>query len=387
MKIHEYQAKAVLAAFGVVVPRGIVADTADGAVEAARKLGGDIHVVKAQVHAGGRGKGGGVRIARGLDQVRQYAEAMLGTPLVTHQTGPKGQDVKRVYIEEGIDITREIYLGLVLDRETRTIVIMASRDGGMDIEEVARNTPERILKENVDPVVGLMSFQVRNIIKGLGLTGSPAQSAGAFLSSVYRAFTEKDATLVEINPLVVTGDGRLVALDAKMMFDDNALFRHPDIAQLRDVAEEDPLEVRASEFDLSYIKLDGDIGNLVNGAGLAMATMDIIKYYGGEPANFLDVGGSASREKVKAAFEIILADHPKAILVNIFGGIMKCDVIADGVLSAVRDVDLSVPLVVRLQGTNSDEGLKIIADSDLKVITAETMSEAAQKVVSVAKGV
>jgi succinyl-CoA synthetase beta subunit len=342
--------------------------------------------VKAQVHAGGRGKGGGIKVCRSLDEVFAKAQAMLGSRLVTPQTGPQGKSVRKVYVEQGLDIARELYLGLVLDRETRKIVLMASSEGGMEIEEVAARTPEKILKEYIDFSVGIQPFHIRNICYGLGLEGEVAKKAHRFITGVYRAFVEKDASLVEINPLVVTKDGGFLALDAKMNFDDNALYRHKDVVELRDFDEEEPLEVRASQYDLNYIKLDGDIGNLVNGAGLAMATMDIIKFFGGEPANFLDVGGSADREKVRAAFEIILADKPKAILVNIFGGIMKCDIIADGIVEAAKNVKLDVPLVVRLQGTNVELGRKILAESGLSIIPAETMKEAAQKVVMAARG-
>lgn len=386
MKIHEYQAKALLASFGVEVPRGELARTPEEARAAAQRLGGGVWVVKAQVHAGARGKGGGIRVCRSLDEVSDEAGRLLGRPLVTPQTGPKGRLVRKVYVEEGLAIARELYLGMILDRETRRIVVMASTEGGMEIEEVAARTPEKILKEYVDFSVGIQPFHVRNLALGLGLTGETAKKAHRFIAGLYRAFIEKDASLVEINPLVVTAAGDLLALDAKMNFDDNALFRHRDVHALRDTDEEEPLEVRASQFDLSYIKLDGDIGNLVNGAGLAMATMDIIKHFGGEPANFLDVGGSADREKVKAAFEIILADRPKAILVNIFGGIMKCDTIADGVVAAAREVSLDVPLVVRLQGTHVEAGRRILAESGLPIIPAETMKEAAEKVVQASRG-
>ncbi len=386
MKIHEYQAKALLASFGVEVPRGELARTPEEARAAAQRLGGEVWVVKAQVHAGGRGKGGGILVCRSLDEVSDKAGRLLGRPLVTPQTGPKGRLVRKVYVEEGLAIARELYLGMILDRETRRIVIMASTEGGMEIEEVAARTPEKILKEYIDFSVGIQPFHVRNLAYGLGLAGETAKKAHRFITGLYRAFVEKDASLVEINPLVVTASGDLLALDAKMNFDDNALFRHKDVHALRDTDEEEPLEVRASQFDLSYIKLDGDIGNLVNGAGLAMATMDIIKHFGGEPANFLDVGGSADREKVKAAFEIILADRPKAILVNIFGGIMKCDTIADGVVAAAREVSLDVPLVVRLQGTHVEVGRRILSESGLPIITAETMREAAEKVVQASRG-
>ena len=385
MNIHEYQAKGVFAQFGVWVPRGNVAHTAEEAVEIARRLGGSVYVVKAQIHAGGRGKAGGVKVCKSLDEVFEAATKILGSTLVTHQTGPKGQLVRRVLVEEGLAIAKELYLSLVLDRENKRIVLMGSTEGGMEIEEVAKNTPEKIIKESIDPIVGLQPFQIRNVVAGLALFGATAKLAATFLKGLYQMFIEKDASLVEINPLVITADGQLVALDAKMNFDDNALYRQQDIVAMHDPDEEDPLEVEASKADLSYIKLDGDIGNLVNGAGLAMATMDIIQHFGGSPANFLDVGGSADRAKVKAAFEIILKDKPKAILVNIFGGIMYCDVIADGVVAAAREVDLNVPLVVRLQGTNVEEGRKILKESGLTIISAQTMEEAARKVVAASK--
>jgi len=386
MKIHEYQAKAVLASFGVAVPRGTLATTPEEARVAAQGLGGSVWVVKAQVHAGGRGKGGGIKVARTEDEVRNLAAALIGMTLVTPQTGPEGRLVRKVYIEEGLAIARELYVAMVLDRETRTIVLMASTEGGMEIEEVAAHTPDKIHKEYIDYQIGIQPFHVRNTCAALGLTGITARRAATFLSALYRAFVEKDASLAEINPMVVTTDGDLLALDAKVNFDDNALFRHPDIAGLRDTDEEDPLEVRATAHDLNYIKLSGDIGNLVNGAGLAMATMDTIQHFGGSPANFLDVGGSADRARVKAAFEIILSDNPKAILVNIFGGIMKCDVIAEGVVAAARDVGLTVPLVVRLQGTNRDAGREILAKSGLRITPVESMREAAEAVVRASRG-
>ncbi len=385
MNIHEYQAKGVFAQFGVWVPRGNVAHTAEEAVEIARRLKGSVYVVKAQIHAGGRGKAGGVKVCKSLDEVFEAATKILGFTLVTHQTGPKGQLVRRVLVEEGLAIAKELYLSLVLDRENKRIVLMGSTEGGMEIEEVAKKTPEKIIKESIDPIVGLQPFQIRNVVAGLALSGATAKLAATFLKGLYQMFIEKDASLVEINPLVITADGQLVALDAKMNFDDNALYRQQDIVAMHDPDEEDPLEVEASKADLSYIKLDGDIGNLVNGAGLAMATMDIIQHFGGRPANFLDVGGSADRAKVKAAFEIILKDKPKAILVNIFGGIMYCDVIADGVVAAAREVDLNVPLVVRLQGTNVEEGRRILKESGLTIISAQTMEEAARKVVAASK--
>ena len=386
MKIHEYQAKQLFAAYGVTIPKGKLALNAKEARAAAQEIGGNLWVVKAQVHAGGRGKAGGVKLARSLDEVEEIASKMIGMKLVTHQTGPQGKIVRKVYIEQGLDIEKEFYLSMIVDRESKRIVIMASTEGGVEIEEVAKNTPEKILKEYVDITVGIMPYNIRKIAYGLGLPKDVQKKAHKFITGLYNLFVEKDASLVEINPLVLTEQGDLIALDAKINFDDNGLYRHPDVVELRDFDEEDPSEVEASKYGLSYIKLDGDIGNLVNGAGLAMATMDIIKYYGGEPANFLDVGGSASREKVKAAFEIILKDNVKAILVNIFGGIMKCDVIADGVVAAAREVQLTVPLVVRLQGTNMELGRKILAESGLPIISAETMAEAAQKVVAAAKG-
>ena len=385
MNIHEYQAKGVFAQFGVWVPRGNVAHTAEEAVEIARRLKGSVYVVKAQIHAGGRGKAGGVKVCKSLDEVFEAATKILGSTLVTHQSGPPGQLVRRVLVEEGLAIAKELYLSLVLDRENKRIVLMGSTEGGMEIEEVAKKTPEKIIKESIDPIVGLQPFQIRNVVAGLALSGATAKLAATFLKGLYQMFIEKDASLVEINPLVITADGQLVALDAKMNFDDNALYRQQDIVAMHDPDEEDPLEVEASKADLSYIKLDGDIGNLVNGAGLAMATMDIIQHFGGRPANFLDVGGSADRAKVKAAFEIILKDKPKAILVNIFGGIMYCDVIADGVVAAAREVDLNVPLVVRLQGTNVEEGRRILKESGLTIISAQTMEEAARKVVAASR--
>ncbi len=386
MKIHEYQAKKLFADYGVTIPKGQLATTPDEAVAAAKAIGGDLWVIKAQVHAGGRGKAGGVKLAKSIGEVKEKADQIIGMKLVTKQTGAEGKLVRKVYVEQGLDIAKEFYLSLILDRETRKIVIMASTEGGMEIEEVAKNAPEKIYKEYIDPVVGIMPFNVRKVAYALGLPKKAQKQAGKFLTGLYKLFTEKDASLVEINPLVLTGAEDLIALDAKINFDDNGLYRHPDIVELRDLDEEDPSEVLASKSDLNYIKLDGYIGNLVNGAGLAMSTMDIIKYYGGSPANFLDVGGSASREKVKAAFEIILKDNVKAILVNIFGGIMHCDVIADGVVAAAKEVSLNVPLVVRLQGTNAEEGRKILKESGLPIITAETLAEVAQKVVKAANG-
>ena len=395
MNIHEYQAKSLLAKFGVTVPRGGVAFTPDEAEAAARELGGSVWVVKSQIHAGGRGAGrfkddpngaGGVRLSKSLDEVRDNAANMLGHVLVTKQTGPGGKEVKRLYIEEGCDIARELYLGMLIDRATSRITVMASSEGGMEIEEVAARTPEKIIKAVIDPATGIMPFHGREIAFGLGLEGKQVGAAVKFLMAMYRAFTELDASIVEINPLVVTGDGGVIALDAKMNFDDNALFRHKDVAEMRDEDEEDPMELEAALQELSYIKLDGSIGCMVNGAGLAMATMDIIKLYGGAPANFLDVGGGATTERVTAAFKIILSDpNVVGIMVNIFGGIMRCDVIAEGVAAAAREVDLHVPLVVRLEGTNVDQGKKILSKSGLPIISGDDLGDAAQKVVRAVK--
>ena len=383
MKIHEYQGKELLQRYGVAVPRGHVAFSADEAVAAARLLGGDVWVVKAQIHAGGRGKGGGVKLARSLDEVHAVAHDILGMQLVTHQTGPQGQMVRRLYVEEGADIARELYLGVVLDRETSRVCFMASTEGGMDIEQVAHETPERILKEWVDPLTGLAGFQARKLAFGLGLSGKSVGKAVKFMTALYRAFVENDCSLAEINPLVVTGGGDVVALDAKINFDDSALFRHPALLDLRDLDEEDPKEVEASRHDLNYISLDGNIGCMVNGAGLAMATMDIIKLFGAEPANFLDVGGGATTEKVTAGFKIILSDaNVKGVFVNIFGGIMKCDIIADGVVAAARELGLEVPVVVRLAGTNVELGRKILADSGLRLIPADDMADGGKKIVA-----
>ena len=383
MNIHEYQGKQVLKRYGVTVPRGEVAFTADEAVSGAKKLGGNLWVVKAQIHAGGRGKGGGVKLAKSLDEVREHAEAILGMTLKTHQTGPEGQLVRRIYIEEGADIARELYLGVVLDRETSQIAFMASTEGGTEIEEVAHNTPEKILKEWVNPVVGLTAYQARNLAFGLGLEGKTVRKAAKFMMALYKAFTELDCSLVEINPLVITGSGDVIALDSKMNFDSNALYRHPDILEMRDTDEEDAKEIEASKFDLNYISLDGNIGCMVNGAGLAMATMDIIKHFGGDPANFLDVGGGATTEKVTAGFKIILSDpNVKGVFVNIFGGIMKCDIIANGVVTAARDLGLTIPVAVRLAGTNVEMGRKILADSGLSLMTADDMADGARKIVA-----
>jgi succinyl-CoA synthetase beta subunit len=387
MKIHEYQAKEILRKYGVVTPGGIACFSVDEALKAAEKLGGKVWVVKAQIHAGGRGKGGGVKVARSVDEVKTFAGSILGMQLKTHQTGPEGQKVRRLLIEEGADIKKELYVGMVVDRGSQRVVLMASSEGGMDIEEVAAKTPEKIHKVAIDPVKGLADRDAEDIARKIGIPDKGVAQARDFLKALYKAFDETDASLAEINPLIVTGDDKVLALDAKINFDDNALFRHPDIVAMRDLDEEDPDEVEASKFDLSYISLDGDIGCLVNGAGLAMATMDIIKLYGGNPANFLDVGGGASTEKVTEAFKIMLhKPELKAILVNIFGGIMKCDVIAEGVVAAAREVHLHVPLVVRLEGTNVDIGKKILADSGLPIISASNMADAAQKVVAAAKG-
>ncbi len=382
MNIHEYQAKALLAEHGVAVLQGHVAYTPEEAEEAARKLGGPVWVVKAQIHAGGRGKGGGVKLARSVEEVRQLAVDMLGMTLVTHQTGPQGRVVKRVYVEDGCNIARELYLGAVIDRATSRVTLMASTEGGVEIEEVAAGHPDKILKVAIDPVTGLMPFHGRQIAFGLGLGGKEVRKAVSFMKGLYDCMVQRDASLVEINPLVVTGDGDLVALDAKMNFDSNALFRQPEIVELRDLDEEDPQEIEASRHELNYIRLDGNIACMVNGAGLAMATMDIIKLYGGSPANFLDVGGGATKERVTAAFKLLLSDpNVEGVLVNIFGGIMRCDVIAEGVVAAAREVNLTVPLVVRLEGTNVELGKQIMAESGLPIIPADDLADAAAKVV------
>ncbi len=386
MNIHEYQAKELLGQFGVTVPRGKIAFTVDEAIQAGKELGGPVWVVKAQIHAGGRGKGGGVKVVDSKEKLQQAAASILGMQLITHQTGPEGKEVKRLYIEEGCDIARELYLGLLIDRATSRITIIASTEGGMDIEQVAAETPEKIISVIIDPVTGLQPFHARRLAFGLGLEGKQIKSAVKFLSAMYESFVELDASMVEINPLVVKGDGDLIALDAKMNFDSNALYRHPDIVALRDEDEEDSAELEASKHELSYIKLDGSIGCMVNGAGLAMATMDIIQLYGSSPANFLDVGGGATAERVTAAFKIILSDeNVKGILVNIFGGIMRCDVIAEGIVVAAREVDLDVPLVVRLEGTNVDLGKKILADSGLPILSADNLADAAEKAVNAVK--
>ncbi|MFQ6569017.1 ADP-forming succinate--CoA ligase subunit beta [Bacillus sp. AF53] len=383
MNIHEYQGKAVLRGYGVSVPNGKVAFTVEEAVEAAKELGTDVCVVKAQIHAGGRGKAGGVKVAKNLDEVRTYAESILGTTLVTHQTGPEGKEVKRLLIEEGCDIKKEYYVGLVLDRATSQVVLMASEEGGTEIEEVAEKTPEKIFKEYIDPAVGLQGFQARRIAFNIHIPKELVGQAVKFMMGLYRAFIEKDCSIAEINPLVTTGEGKVMALDAKLNFDSNALYRHKDILELRDLDEEDSKEIEASKYDLNYIPLDGNIGCMVNGAGLAMATMDIIKHYHGDPANFLDVGGGATAEKVTEAFKIILSDkNVKGIFVNIFGGIMKCDVIAEGVIEATKQVGLELPLVVRLEGTNVELGKKILNESGLNIVAAESMADGAQKIVS-----
>ncbi|ADE10766.1 ADP-forming succinate--CoA ligase subunit beta [Sideroxydans lithotrophicus] len=387
MKIHEYQGKEILREFSVPTPRGMACFNVEEAVAAAKQLGGNVWVVKAQIHAGGRGKGGGVKVAKSLDEVRQFASQILGMHLVTHQTGPEGQVVHRLLIEEGARIAREFYVGMVVDRGSQRVALLASSEGGMEIEEVAKHSPEKIHTVRIDPATGLNEAEAVRTARAIGIPDAAIAEAVKVLWGLYQAFVEKDAMLAEINPLVLTADNRVLALDAKFNFDSNALYRHPEIVALRDLDEEDPAEIEASKFDLSYIQLDGDIGCLVNGAGLAMATMDIIKLYGGSPANFLDVGGGASKEKVTEAFKLMLKNpHLKAILVNIFGGIMKCDVIAEGVVAAAREVHLAVPLVVRLEGTNVELGKKILAESGLPIISGNDMADAAQKVVAAAKG-
>jgi succinyl-CoA synthetase beta subunit len=397
MNIHEHQAKAVLSEFGVAVPRGFPAFSVDEAAKAAQQLGGPVFVVKSQIHAGGRGKGrfqglgadakGGVRVVKSADEVRANAEEMLGRVLVTHQTGPRGKQVNRLYIEEGAQIAKEFYLSLLVDRETSRVAVVASTEGGMDIEEVAASTPDKITTFSIDPATGVWPHHGLMLAQALGLRGDLAKQARTLLSQLYAAFAAKDMSLLEINPLIVTADDQLRVLDAKVSFDDNALFRHPEIQALRDESEEDPKEIEASKYELSYIALDGEIGCMVNGAGLAMATMDIIKLYGAEPANFLDVGGGASKEKVTAAFKIITADpNVKGILINIFGGIMRCDIIAEGVVAAVKEVGLKVPLVVRLEGTNVEQGKQIIRDSGLNVIPANDLADGAEKIVKAVRG-
>ena len=387
MKIHEYQAKEILRQYGVPTPKGKVCFSVEEAESEARRLGGSVWVVKAQIHAGGRGKGGGVKVARSLSEVREHATKILGMQLVTHQTGSEGQQVRRLLIEEGAQISKEYYVGMVVDRSSQKVALMASSEGGMDIEEVAAHTPEKIHKVWIDPIAGLQDAEADAVAKKIGIPDAAILQARACLQGLYRAFVDKDAMLAEINPLVLTADQRVIALDAKINFDSNALYRHPEIVAYRDLDEEDAAEIEASKFDLSYISLDGNIGCLVNGAGLAMATMDIIKLYGGSPANFLDVGGGADKEKVAEAFKLMLKNPElSAILVNIFGGIMKCDVIAEGVVAAAREVHLKVPLIVRLEGTNVELGKKILADSGLAIIAAANMADAAQKVVAAAKG-
>ena len=386
MKIHEYQGKVLLKQFGVVVPRGIACQSVDDAVKAAESLGGKVWVVKAQIHAGGRGKGGGVKVAKSLDEVRQYANQILGMQLVTHQTGPEGQKVRRLLIEEGADIKKEYYVAVLTDRRTQKVAVMASSEGGMDIEEVAHSTPEKILTEFVDPADGLTNTQAAKLALGIGVPAASVDKAVVALKGLYTCYMSTDASLAEINPLILEGNGEIKALDAKFNFDDNALYRLPEIMEYRDFDEEDPNEIAASKFGLAYISLDGNIGCLVNGAGLAMATMDVIKLFGGEPANFLDVGGGATTEKVTEAFKIMIGnDNVKGILVNIFGGIMKCDTIANGVIAAVRETKLTVPLVVRMKGTNEELGKQLLKDSGLPIISADTMADAAAAIVAAVK--
>ena len=382
MNIHEFQAKQVLGRFGVPVPKGQPASTPEEAAKAFESLGQPKAVIKAQIHAGGRGKAGGVKLISSAAEAREFAAKILGKPLVTHQTGPEGRVVRRVYVEQASEVARELYLGMVVDRQAESVAVIASTEGGMEIEEVAAKTPDQIFTEPIDPVIGLAGFQARKIAFALGLRDKQVGHFSTLIAALYRAFIETDAALIEINPLVVTKDGSVICLDAKMSFDDNGLFRHPEIRELRDPNEEDPAETEASKFDLSYVHLDGNIGCMVNGAGLAMATMDIVKYYGAEPANFLDVGGGANSQKVAAAFRILLADdRVKAVLVNIFGGIMLCDVLAQGVVDAAREVKLNIPLVVRMEGTNVDKGKQILKDSGIKVISANDMADAARRVV------
>jgi succinyl-CoA synthetase beta subunit len=386
MKIHEYQAKAILATYGVPVPKGEVVFDAKDATAVAERLGGGTVVVKAQIHAGGRGKGGGVKVVKGPDEAAAAAAKMLGMNLVTYQTGPSGQTVRRVLIEQGLTIKRELYLGIVLDRSTERLVLMVSSEGGVEIEKVAEETPEKIHKELIHPGIGLSAFQTRKLAFALGLEGAQVAAASRMMTALYNAFVATDASLLEINPLIVTEDGTLLALDAKMNFDENAMFRHPDFKELRDVSEEAPLEVEASKYSLNYIKLDGTIGCMVNGAGLAMATMDIIKLAGGEPANFLDVGGGANAEQIKNAFRILMADAAvKAVLINIFGGILRCDILAEGLIAAVKDLGVRVPIVIRMEGTNVDKGKQMLKESGLNFTTADDMADAAKKVVAAAK--
>lgn len=386
MKVHEYQGKEILKKFNVAIPKGKVAFSVDEAVAAAQEIGGNVWVVKAQIHAGGRGKGGGVKVAKSLEEVRTYASQILGMTLVTHQTGPEGKLVKRLLIEQGVNIARELYVGVTLDRASSRNVVMASTEGGVEIEKVAAETPEKILKEFVDPALGFQDFQARNLAFGLGLSGDAFKNGVKFLKALYAAYDGMDCSLAEINPLVVTAEGGILALDAKINFDDNALYRHPELEQLRDLDEEDPLEIEASKSNLNYIKLDGNVGCMVNGAGLAMATMDIIKLAGGEPANFLDVGGTASAETVENGFKIILSDHHvKAVLINIFGGIVRCDRVATGVVEAAKKVHVNIPVVVRLAGTNADLAADILANSGLNFLVAKTLKEAAEKVTEAIK--
>ena len=386
MKIHEYQAKSILAGFGVPIPRGEVASSAGDVGDIARRLGGSVVVVKAQIHAGGRGKGGGVKLAKSPDEAEQIARQILGMTLVTHQTGPEGRTVGRVLIEEGLQIERELYLSIVIDRATTCPVVIASASGGMDIEEVAASEPEKILRETIDPGTGVVPFQARKLAFGMGLSAGPAQKLVKVLQSIYTAFIETDASMIEINPLILTKDGDLLALDAKVSLDDSALYRHTDLRDLRDLSEEDPLEVEASKFSLNYIRLDGNIGCMVNGAGLAMATMDIIKLSGGEPANFLDVGGGANAEQIRNAFKILTSDqNVRAVLINIFGGILRCDVLAQGVIAAVKELGVPVPVVIRMEGTNVEEGKRLLKESGLNFTTADSMGEAAEHVVALAQ--
>jgi succinyl-CoA synthetase beta subunit len=386
VKIHEYQGKAILAKFGVPIPRGDVAFTADEAVNVAQQLGLPV-VVKAQIHAGGRGKGGGVKVAKTMDDVQRLASSIIGMNLVTHQTGPEGKVVQRVLVEQGLTIARELYLGLVIDRAAQRPVMMASPAGGMEIEKVAEETPELIFKEYIHPTAGFEPFQAKKLAFKLGLEGPAVGQAVKMMSAIYEAFKATDASMVEINPLIVTGDGNLLALDAKMNFDDNALYRHPELKDLRDLTEEDPLEIEASKFSLNYIRLDGTIGCMVNGAGLAMATMDIIKLAGGEPANFLDVGGGANAEQIRNAFRILMSDgNVKAVFINIFGGILRCDILSEGVIAAVKELSLSVPIVIRMEGTNVERGKQMLKDSGLNFTTADTMAEGAERVVALSRG-
>jgi succinyl-CoA synthetase beta subunit len=386
MKIHEYQAKEILKKFGVAVPKGRVAFTAEEAVEVAKEIGGSAWVVKAQIHAGGRGKAGGIKLAKSIEEVYDYAKNMIGSKLVTYQTGPEGKIVRKVLVEEALNIQKELYVGVTLDRSTSRNVVMVSSEGGVEIEQVAMESPEKILKEYVDPKVGFMPYQARRLAFGLGLDGEAFKNAVKFLLALYKAYEETDASLAEINPLVLTTDGQVLALDAKMNFDDNALFRHPEIVEMRDINEEDPLEVEASKYNLNYIRLNGNVGCMVNGAGLAMATMDLIKLAGGEPANFLDVGGGAKTETVEQGFRIILSDpNVKAILINIFGGIVRCDRVAMGVVEAAKKVGVNVPVVIRLEGTNAEEGARILKESGLNFIVANGFKDAAEKVVNVLK--